>query len=211
MTAQEFNIWANALRTYFPRERLLPNKEAVQLWYEELKDIPYNVATAALREYVHQSKWSPTIADIREHVVRIRDCAPEDWGEGWKQAMTAVSKYGYCNQAEALESLSGITRETVDRIVFQQLCLSENQEADRANFRRIYEQLSERKQKEAQLPKTLKDSIRELRLEQKANARAIEQKEQPSLIRGDIDIQSDSAEPEFISELLNRFRNRAIE
>jgi hypothetical protein len=34
--------------------------------------------------------------------------------------------------------------------------MSENESADRANFRMIYEQLAERKKKDAQMPMTLK-------------------------------------------------------
>ena len=38
MDKQEFATLAMALRTYYPKESILPNKEAMQLWYRELQD-----------------------------------------------------------------------------------------------------------------------------------------------------------------------------
>ena len=33
MTKKEFAIFAAALKTYYPREQLLPNSEAMELWF----------------------------------------------------------------------------------------------------------------------------------------------------------------------------------
>jgi hypothetical protein len=42
--------------------------------------------------------------------------------------------------------------------------MSENQTADRANFRMIYEQEAERKAREGQMPQTLRDAIGKIQL-----------------------------------------------
>ena len=79
-----------------------------------------------------------------------------DWGEAWKEVQLAIRRYGRYEARKGIESLSPLTKQAVERIGFNTLCMSENESADRANFRMIYEQLAERKKKEAQMPMTLK-------------------------------------------------------
>ena len=164
MDKKEFSIFASALRTYYPREKLLPNEQAMALWYNQLKDIPYKVAEATLNKWVALEKWSPSIADIRQVATEIVNGAPKDWGDGWEQVETAIRYFGTYREAEALESMDAITRATVQRLGFKNLCLSENQQADRANFRMIYEQLNERKQKDDQIPEAIKNLISDMPL-----------------------------------------------
>jgi hypothetical protein len=57
MTKQEFATFAMALKTYYPREQILPNQQAMELWYRELQDIPMQVAEATLRKWVSTNKW----------------------------------------------------------------------------------------------------------------------------------------------------------
>ena len=164
MTKKEFALFAAALKTYFPREGLLPSNQAMELWYAQLCDIPYQVAETALNTWVATNKWSPSIADIREQAVLITSGAPKDWGSGWQQTLRAIAKYGYYQKDKALDSLDDLTRATVERLGFDNLCMSENQEVDRANFRMIYEQLSQRKKMENQIPATLKNLISTMKM-----------------------------------------------
>lgn len=159
MNKKEFSIFASALRTYYPKEKLLPNEQAMELWYNQLKDIPYNVVSATLEKWVAIEKWSPSIADLRKTAVEIVNGTTYDWGEGWGQVEKAIRKYGMYNEAEAMESMDDITRQTVKRLGFINICTSDNYQADRANFRMIYEQLAEKKEKDSQVPTRLKALI----------------------------------------------------
>lgn len=156
---KEFSIFASALRTYYPREQLLPNNQAMELWYRQLQDIPYQVAEVSLNKWVATNKWSPSIADIREMAATVTSGDIPDWGEGWEQVLKAIRKYGMYQIKEAMDSFEPITRKCVERIGFQNICLSENISADRANFRMIYEQELHRKKMDAQLPVKLKQLI----------------------------------------------------
>jgi hypothetical protein len=156
---KEFSIFASALRTYYPREKLLPNEQAMELWYNQLKDIPYKVAEASLNKWVATEKWSPSIADIRQTATEMVSTTSYDWGDGWEQVDKAIKKYGMYNEAEALESMDAITRQAVQRLGFKNICTSDNYQADRANFRMIYEKLAEREKKENQVPASLKALI----------------------------------------------------
>lgn len=163
MDKKEFSTFAMALKTYYPRENLLPNTQAMELWYQELCDLPYNVAVTALREHVQTNKFSPTIAEIREKATTVITGQVQDWGEGWKSVQNAIRKYGMYQPEEALESMDELTAQAVRRLGFKELCTSENTIADRARFKDIYEQLAKRQKEDALLPPSIKKAISEIR------------------------------------------------
>lgn len=151
MTREEFINLTKALKTFYPRDNMLPNMEAMELWYRELSDIPYTVAEAALRKYVATNKFSPTIADIRELSATVTNGDKPLWSDGWEEVLRAIKMFGSYRETEALQSMTETTREAVKRMGFRNICLSENIMTERANFRTIFEQLADRKQKNAQL------------------------------------------------------------
>jgi len=167
MTEKEFGTFALALKTYYPRENLLPNKQAMHLWYMQLQDIPYKVAEVGLNKWVSLNKWSPSIADIREMASSIAHGELPSWGDAWEEVLRAIRKYGHIRPVEAMNSLSPLARKATERIGFRNLCISENISADRANFRMIYEQLAEREKKEAQLSAPLKTLIAQMQSDNK--------------------------------------------
>lgn len=155
MTRQEFATFAMALKTYYPREALLPNQPAMELWYRELEDIPYKVAEAALRKWVATNKWSPSIAEIREITTTIQYGEQLTWGEAWERALNAVRRYGSYNRQAALDSLDPLTRKCVENIGYLDLCMSENIMVERAHFQKIFEVYSKRAETDKRLPLSL--------------------------------------------------------
>lgn len=190
MDKKEFATFAAALRTYFPRETILPNQQAMELWYMELQDLSYNVAMMALREHVHTSKWSPSISELRERAATIRDGETLDWGEAWATVQQAIRRKGMYRESEALEGMDEVTRATVERLGFQSLCLSENAVADRARFKDIYEQVAQRKKRENQLPESLRLGIKNERA-----AHAITQAADRMRIGGDSNAEKETDRP----------------
>ena len=162
MTKQEFATWAMALKTYYSKEQLLPNTQAMELWYRELQDIPIEVADAALRKWVATNKWSPTIAEIRETAANVKNGELPDWGEGWEQVQRAIRHYGYMEPGKAMASFDPITKQCVQRLGFVNLCRSENPTADRANFRQCYEIIVKREQTRQQVALPLQETIKQL-------------------------------------------------
>ena len=163
MTRQEFWQFAAAIRTYYSRENILPNEQAMELWFRQLQDIPFPVAEAILAKWVATNKWSPSIADIRDGVAEIQNGGPApDWGEAWDQAMNAIRRFGSYDEDGALASLPPLTRETVRRLGYKSLCWSENQVADRANFRQVYEILSKRKVETDKIPLPVRETLKAL-------------------------------------------------
>lgn len=163
MEREQFARFAMALKTYYPKDGLMPNSEALDLWFNQLQDLDYKVAELALNKWVAVSKWPPTIADIRETAANILLGETPDWGEGWQQVIKAIGKYGMYRQQEALESMDDMTRQCVERIGWWNICTSENVSADRANFRMMYEATAERQKREMQLPQMTRAQISQMR------------------------------------------------
>lgn len=163
MDFKQFVKWADALKTYFPREKLLPSKEAMTLWYQMLKDIEYMDAVNALNRWVSTERWSPSIADIRKTVAEMHRDTVDDWTEGWNQVTRAISKYGYTDQPGALASMDDITRECVKAIGWTNICNSEEIGVERGHFRTMYEQRKDRVRKSEVIPNALKNPV-ELKL-----------------------------------------------
>ena len=159
MTDKEFATFAMALKTYYPRENLLPNDKAMELWFRQLQDIPFKVAEIGLQKWVSLNKWSPSIADIREMASTITKGELPDWGDAWQEVQRAIRCYGSYRADEALESLSPLARKATERIGFTNICMSESPEASRANFRMIYESLADREKRDAQIPESVKNMI----------------------------------------------------
>ena len=67
--------------------------------------------------------------------------------------------YGAPREKEALDSMSPLTRKIVQRLGYQTLCMSDNEMADRANFRMIYEQESKRETETAMLPESVRAKL----------------------------------------------------
>lgn len=163
MDKKQFSMFVMALKTYYPRENLLHNNQAIELWYRQLQDIPYKVLEASLEKWVAINKWSPSIADIRELAASIMDGDIPDWGEAWEKVVMAIRSYGTYRIDEAMESFDSLTRKAVERLGFYNICMSENLPAERANFRMIYEQLADRQKKEARIPGQTRMMIEQIR------------------------------------------------
>lgn len=164
MNKKDFAIFASALRTYYPKEKLLPNEQAMELWYNQLQDIPYQVAEAVLIKWVATNKWSPSIAEIREQAAAIVSGETKDWGEAWESVVRAIRYYGSYKEDEALESLDEVTRQTVKQLGFKNLCFSEELNIERANFRMIYEQNAKRQKERSQLPPKYRELLSKVTL-----------------------------------------------
>jgi hypothetical protein len=156
MTIDEFRILTKAMKAVYTSPTFLPDAYAVKLWYQMLKDIPYEQATAAIHEYMLTNKFPPTIADIRE-MATVSEV--QDWGTGWQKTLSVIRKYGWCRQKEALEELDELTRQTVQRLGYMELCTSDNLMADRGNFRMIYEELSAKEKTREKLPEKLRKEL----------------------------------------------------
>ena len=161
MNKEQFAVVAAEIRSLWPKERMLDNKIAMSTWYELLQDLSYEQARAAVHRHASTSKWPPTIADIRHQSVAMQD-ESTDWGKAWGSVVKAIGRFGYTREAEALDSLDELTRDTVSKLGWMQICQSDQQDlmSIRANFRMLYEQGRTAAREQAMLPQGLQQRIK---------------------------------------------------
>ena len=161
MTFEEFAKVSAALQEAYPREKILQTQTAIEFWFRQLQDIPYQDMVLAVNTWVETSRWSPTIADLREKAAEVRLGDVPDWSEAWERVLYVIRRYGPYRQQEAMAALDETTRTVVRRLGFMALCASENTAADRANFRQIYSTLADRTRKHDQLSGPVRRALEE--------------------------------------------------
>lgn len=163
MDKREFATVVAMLKKLYPKENILTDGQAIDLWFDMLSDLDHKTVLAALKEWVGTHKWAPTIAEIREAAAEITYGAIPDWSDGWDQAMKAIHRYGSWDAQSAYREMDDLTAETVRRIGYVNLCLSENLSVDRASFRQIYTTLAERKKNDRQIAPSVAKLIDQIR------------------------------------------------
>lgn len=175
MTVQEFGTIAAAIKAAWPNANIMPDKQSKDIWYTMLHDIEYPICLNAVKQLMSTSKFAPSIAEIRERCVGVSH-EVKDWGAAWDEVLRAIRFYGMYQEEEALQSMSKDARICVKRIGFQNICLSENITADRANFRMIYETLSKQNKESMQLPENVRKDQERIRLLATETVRQLEEK-----------------------------------
>ena len=95
MTFKEFGQLADAIKTYFPKDNMLPTAESMELWFDMLKDLDYQSASYGLKKYVSLNKFPPTISDIRECAASISDPGELNEMEAWALVRNAIANSIY--------------------------------------------------------------------------------------------------------------------
>lgn len=125
------------------------------LWLKMFGDMEYYIVEAAIEKYLSEGKFSPTIADIMTRIADITLPKEKTAIEAWGDVGMAIRKYGSYNEIKAMDSLTGVTKTVVRSMGFRDLCLSENDMADRAHFLKVYDTLAARERENAlMLPST---------------------------------------------------------
>jgi hypothetical protein len=113
-----------------------------------LSDTHYDVAVMAVKKFMSESTYPPTIADIRKNISAINNPVMLDPMDSWGSVKKAIRQYGMYRVEEAMNSFDPLTRKAVEAIGFKELCLSDNEMADRAHFVKTIERYQERQKNE---------------------------------------------------------------
>lgn len=140
----------------FPSMQEKDMKPTAILWEKALSDIDYKTAENALLKVLSTSRFFPTLAEIREAIAQITQPRQIDAMEAWGMISDAIRKYGFYQQKEAMESLPGDVVEMVKRFTWRELCLSENVDTLRAQFRMAWDTQSKRKKEMLALPSEIR-------------------------------------------------------
>jgi len=146
MKPQESAELVTMLAVMFDRP---PMPEAKVRMYERLLlDLDFETAKAGINHLMATSKFLPSIAEIREEAVTTK-VGPVRLGmEAWGDVVEAIRKHGVYPSlmpgAPKLEFADPIVAECVRVMGWRELCLSENDMADRSRFCDLYNGLAGR-------------------------------------------------------------------
>ena len=127
----------------------------VAAWSLMLADLDPVVAKAAVIKVCRESDFFPSVARI---VAAARELDPgaeklPTAAEAWEEAMRLVRDFGpYRCPVYSCEAV----RRAVRAIGWRQLCMSENIEADRAHFLKLYESMSSRQVETREIEQVIK-------------------------------------------------------
>lgn len=116
-------------------------KETVSIYADMLADLPFEPTKQALRELLMVSDRWPSIAAIRRKVAHDMGSLAPDKAQAWAEVRQQITAEGA--QGSPRWSHPAVA-EAVTSFGWWDLCMSENQEASRAQFWRVYDEISKR-------------------------------------------------------------------
>ena len=162
MTEKEIGSLLTLTVANFPQMQNKNMKDTLALWNSMLADIPFSVAKKALLKVLSSAKFFPTVAEIREAATMlVRPMVPTH-SEAWGLVRKAIMEYSSYREKEALESLNAVhpaIGKTAQDMGWRELCLSEEPDIIRAQFRKAYEVHCQREKEMAVLPAQIRGLI----------------------------------------------------
>jgi hypothetical protein len=132
-----------------------PNQIAktAETWAVLLEDCPVELVLKAVKRHCLLSKYPPTVAELRENAFAVINPKGEiTIEEAWSEVLKAIHNYGFYRETEALESLSPPVKKTAKAIGWRELCLSEEPDVIRGQFRMMFESSVKRRKQDSLLP-----------------------------------------------------------
>lgn len=162
MTAREVMTLIAMATSVHPSLQEKDMRPTLEVWRKIIGDIPYDVAQQAVATVIASSKFFPTPAEIREAAALITQPRSLDYMEAWGLITDAIRKYGHYREAEALASLPADVAEMARQFGFRNLCLNEQPEVLRGQFRMAWETRTKRQDELKKLPTEIRTMIEDL-------------------------------------------------
>lgn len=156
MTEDDAKKLVAMLFAAFPTETVNVTPEAARstcrVYAKCLADLDLANATQAVEELLKISLRLPTIAAIRAKTTELQHGSRRPGGDAWGDALAAMRRFGAHRSPSADFKLADpIVAKCVDAMGWRDLCLSENQVADRARFIELYDQFATQEYRDAQV------------------------------------------------------------
>lgn len=118
-----------------------------------LEDLSYEQCNAAIRVLLQTRTWMPSVAEIRAAAVELERGPIAPGGEAWGVVKRAIHEQGsYRRPGVDFVFNDPVTARCVAALGWQELCLSENEIADRARFIELYDRLAAQEKRESLSP-----------------------------------------------------------
>lgn len=177
MERAEFKTLVKGMKAVYAQPTFIPDQDAFNVWYELLKDLPYEQANIAIQKYMLTEKFPPTISDIRtkanEIVAQVEESMSEL--EAWSLVGKAISNSGYHAQEEFDKLPEACQRAVGNPSNLKEWAMMESEKVatvEQSHFIRNYRVAVQRMKEEAKIPEHIKKVIEGMR----EKAGVIEQK-----------------------------------
>ena len=143
MSEQEFVSVITRLKGAYANFNFLSTKESVLAWREEIIDYDFKTVVDAVRGFIRNSSYPPTIADIIKGCSKEAKLIVKPYNEAWEDVMRVVRKYGRMNPFDAMDELDEITKKVVKSIGYYDICTSTSIASVRKEFKELYNSYKE--------------------------------------------------------------------
>lgn len=122
----------------------------VEVWCDELDGIAAPEAVQAVKSLSAEGgKFAPAVGEIRKRALELRQQVTGSGGvpsgaDAWAEVLQLIQRRGHIRPPEAEHCSHPAIFKAVETFGWMNLCLSENQMADRAHFIRFYEDIASR-------------------------------------------------------------------
>jgi hypothetical protein len=160
MTRDETKTVLAMMATVYPKN-LLPEVTdlTVNVWFQLLQDIPFKAVSAAVAAWLATNRYPPTIADLREIIVRketANDLTPD---QAWSKLTVAIRKYGH-TQTDMAAGYLGDLWQTI-KVDWPYYCgmLESEMPNEKARFIRMYTAKAKRDKEQLQIPTAIRKAL----------------------------------------------------
>lgn len=163
MTKQEIIQLLLLIKSEYPREHQGTTEETTQaqvtLWAIMLKEYDSKTVFYAFQKHIagEEGKYKPTIHHFLKNINMLQNGQIKTAGEAWEEVIKNIRSFGIYNQLDGLNALTEFTRKVVNQIGYSEICMSENIEITRAQFRKAYEATEKREIEFNNMPMHLKE------------------------------------------------------
>lgn len=147
----------------YPRDKAFADASPtmIDMWAKMLNDVPLMVVEQALSAHIATSPFPPSIAEIREWAAG----GPDEGSavEAWGMVMHSIRVYGYYDATKAKEFMGDEIWKVLLMTFpsWEAICRSENIEADRAHFFKVWNGYKKQQKQRAILPQKVMVAILE--------------------------------------------------
>jgi hypothetical protein len=118
----------------------------LEVYCRALMDIDIGLLRSAAMQHISSSKWFPSVAELREAALSIITHGDESAEEAWGKVKQAIRAYGSYREPQFENDKIA---QSVKIMGWLNLCMSENEVADRAHFFKIYQSVQNRERFDA--------------------------------------------------------------
>lgn len=162
MNQEQFKTLVKGMKAVYTQTTFIPDNDAVLVWYELLKDLPYSSVSSAIQKHMCSSTFPPTIADIRKFACESITNEFMNEMEAWNIVYKAICNSGYHSESE-FKKLPPIIQKVVGSPSalkeWSQMDIDTVQSVERSHFVRAYRSVIERAKQDIQMPESINQRI----------------------------------------------------